>query len=70
MIEFTLPDMTCGHCEKAVTAALQQADPAARFSISLPTHTVQVTHNAQPAEVLAAALREAGYAPAAPGPRA
>lgn len=66
MNEFVLPDMTCGHCVKAVTAALQAVDPAAVVRTDLGTHRVQVD-SALPAEQLAAALTEAGYTPAAAG---
>jgi copper chaperone CopZ len=30
---FTVTGMTCGHCEKAVTRALQQVDPQAQVVI-------------------------------------
>ena len=42
MIELTLPTMTCGHCVKAVTAAVQQVDAAAKLQIDLPTHQVRI----------------------------
>ena len=29
MLELTLPTMTCGHCVRVVTQAVQQADPQA-----------------------------------------
>jgi copper chaperone len=66
MNEFVLPDMTCGHCVKAVTAALQDADPAAVVRTDLATQRVQVD-SVLPAERLAAALAEAGYTPAPAG---
>ncbi|MFY8082184.1 MAG: heavy-metal-associated domain-containing protein [Rubrivivax sp.] len=61
-IEFTLPDMTCGHCVRAVTAAVQQIDPAAQLKIDLPTHQVAI-ESTQPAQAFAAALAEQGYPP-------
>ena len=36
-IELTLPTMTCGHCAKSVTAAVQRVDPQATLKIELPT---------------------------------
>jgi copper chaperone len=62
-IELTLPDMTCGHCAKTVTATVQQVDPAAQLTIDLPTHKV-VIESQLPQQVFAAALAEEGYAPA------
>lgn len=66
MNEFVLPDMTCGHCVKAVTAALQAVDPAAAVHTDLGAQRVQVD-SAVPVEALVAALTEAGYPPASVG---
>ncbi|MDP4299126.1 heavy-metal-associated domain-containing protein [Leptothrix discophora] len=63
MIEFQLPTMTCGHCVKAVTAAIQSVDAQARVAIDLPTHQVKVETGAEKS-ALAEALKEAGYEPA------
>lgn len=63
MIEFTLPDMSCGHCVGAVTKALQDVAPQARVQIDLATKKVQVD-NADDREALARALSDAGYEPA------
>lgn len=63
MIEMTLPTMTCGHCVKAVTAAVQQVDAAARVQIDLPTHTLRI-ESSLPADSFERALAEEGYAKA------
>ncbi len=63
MIEFQLPTMTCGHCVKAVTGAIQSVDAQARVQIDLPTHQVRVETTAAET-ALAEALKEAGYEPA------
>jgi copper chaperone len=62
MIEFELPDMTCGHCVGVVTRALQEADPACKVTIDLPAHRVRVETAAE-RDKLAVALMEAGYPP-------
>jgi copper chaperone len=62
MLDFQIPDMTCGHCVKAVTEAVKAADPAAELQIDLPTHRVQV-QTAAPREQVVAKLVEAGYTP-------
>lgn len=62
-IELTLPDMTCGHCAKTVTATVQQVDPSAQLKIDLPTHRV-VIESGQSRQAFAAALAEEGYPPA------
>jgi len=62
-IELTLPDMTCGHCARTVTATVQKVDPAAQLNIDLPTHQVKI-ESTQPAQAFVAALSEEGYPPA------
>jgi copper chaperone len=67
MLEVTLPTMTCGHCVRTVTETVQKIDPAARLSIDLASHRVQIESGA-PAQQLIDALTEEGYPPA-PSPR-
>lgn len=62
MLTFHIPNMTCGHCVRSVTQAVQAADPAAQVQADLPTHQVRVA-TVLPPEAVAAALAEAGYAP-------
>lgn len=62
-IELTLPTMTCGHCAKSVTAAVQRVDPQAGLKIELPTHRVQIESD-RPREAFTTALAEEGYAAA------
>ncbi|MFT3803703.1 MAG: heavy-metal-associated domain-containing protein [Burkholderiaceae bacterium] len=64
MIEYVLQDMTCGHCEKVVRAAIANVDPQAQVSVDLGAHRVRIDSR-QPAEPFARALGEAGYPPAA-----
>lgn len=63
MLEFTIPQMTCGHCVRAVTEAVHEADPQAQVQVDLPNHKVQVQTTAPQAAVVQR-LAEAGYAPA------
>jgi copper chaperone len=60
MIELTVPDMTCGHCVRSVTAAVQKVDAQARVTIDLPSHRLQI-ESEQPVESFAAALADEGY---------
>lgn len=64
MTTFHVPDMSCGHCRKAITEAIGAADGAARVECDLDAHLVRID-SALPAATLAAALAEAGY-PATP----
>ncbi|PPJ47350.1 copper chaperone [Rhizobium sp. KAs_5_22] len=57
---FQVEDMTCGHCEKAITRALDEALPGAAVKIDLKAHEVSVEGDAAKAEE---AIREAGYTP-------
>ena len=60
----TVTGMTCGHCEKAVTRAVQEADPQAQVKIDRSQNKVEV-ESTQPRETLAHAIAEEGYAVAA-----
>jgi copper chaperone len=60
--QFTVKDMTCGHCAGRIAKSVQQADPAAQLSIDLPSHKVTVEGSAA-AAVYEQAIRAAGYTP-------
>ena len=60
---FTIPAMSCGHCVRSITEAVQALDPAAQVQADLAQHRVTITSSTPP-EALAAALAAAGYAPA------
>lgn len=62
-IELQLPDMSCGHCVRAVTEALQALDPQALVQAEVAARRVSVQTSAA-AEAVRAALTEAGYPPA------
>jgi Copper chaperone len=64
MSEFLVEDMTCGHCEKAIKAALAEALPGAAVTVDLGAHTVAVEGDAEKA---AAAIADAGYTPVRKG---
>ncbi len=57
---FDVQGMTCGHCEKAVTQAVQSVDPQAKVIIDRPAGKVQVQSN-EPREAIARAIAEEGY---------
>ncbi|MBK6852550.1 MAG: heavy-metal-associated domain-containing protein [Burkholderiales bacterium] len=63
MVEFKLPDMTCGHCAATVKRTVQALDASAQVDVDLPTHMVRIETSADEA-ALRAALTEEGYAPA------
>jgi copper chaperone len=58
---FTVTGMTCGHCEKAVTRALQQVDAQAQVQIDREQNRVQV-ESTQSRDALAQAITQEGYA--------
>jgi copper chaperone CopZ len=60
MIELTLPAMTCSHCLRTVTKAVQAIDAAATLTFDLPSHRVRI-ESRRPAEELRAAVAKAGY---------
>ncbi|MDB5881767.1 MAG: putative Heavy metal transport/detoxification protein [Ramlibacter sp.] len=62
MIEFQVPAISCAHCVRAVTEAVQEVDPQAKVDVDVQTKHVKVQSGAEPAK-LVAALTEAGYPP-------
>lgn len=64
MIEFILPDLSCGHCVKAVTRAVQDVDAQAQVAVELEARRVRI-QSQQPAAQFRQALVDAGY-PASP----
>lgn len=60
MLVLNVHGMTCGHCVRAVTEAVQEAAPGAEVAVDLAAGTVAISGPADPARV-AAAIGEAGY---------
>jgi len=58
--QFQVQGMTCGHCERAVTQAVLQLDPAAQVRIERTSGAVEVVSD-QPRAALAQAITEEGY---------
>jgi copper chaperone len=63
MIEFDIPNISCGHCVRAVTEAVHQADAQAVVTVDIPSHHVTVQTQVT-RDMLLAKLVEAGYPPA------
>lgn len=57
---FEVQGMTCGHCEKAVTQALQRTDPGASVRIDRSHNRVEVDSTAE-RPALQAAIQEEGF---------
>jgi len=57
---FNVQGMTCGHCVKAVTAAVQGQDAAAKVEVDLAAKQVPVDSQLASEQILAA-IREEGY---------
>ncbi|WP_411386409.1 heavy-metal-associated domain-containing protein [Pseudomonas sp. MPB03] len=57
---FNVEGMSCGHCVKAITQAVQAKDPAADVRVDLGAKTVQV-QSSLPADAVVAAIKEEGY---------
>ena len=62
---FTVTGMTCGHCVRAVTAAVTQRDVGATVRIDLATGRVEIDSQI-PRSDLAAAIAGEGYEVRAP----
>ncbi len=60
MTEFKVAGMSCQHCIKAVTLAIQSLDPQARVEVDLDAGRVKVD-SALERPALAHAIDDAGY---------
>ena len=58
---FHVTGMTCGHCERAVKAAVQQVDPQAVVTIDRAANRVDIDSTAKRL-ALAQAITKEGYA--------
>ncbi|MFN3293993.1 MAG: heavy-metal-associated domain-containing protein [Gemmobacter sp.] len=59
-MDLSIPDMTCGHCSRSVTAAVKALDPKAEVAVDLSTRRARVETSA-PAPAVIAALAEVGF---------
>jgi copper chaperone CopZ len=67
MHEFTVQDMTCGHCVATITDAVKSVDPSGRCEIDLASRRV-VVDSALSAERNAVAITRAGFSPVRAAP--
>lgn len=63
MLVFDIANLSCGHCVRAVTEAVHEADPQAQVDVDLERRQVHVVTET-PRDQLVSVLTEAGYAPA------
>ncbi|EJL03259.1 MULTISPECIES: heavy-metal-associated domain-containing protein [Pseudomonas] len=57
---FNVQGMSCGHCVRAITQAVQAKDPAADVQVDLGSRTVRV-QSSLPADAVAEVIKEEGY---------
>ena len=60
-IAYPVPDLSCSHCEAAVTGALQQVPGVAQVDVDLKTKLVVVRGEALDDAAMRAAIQGAGY---------
>jgi copper chaperone len=60
MVELKVDGMTCGHCVRAVTQAIERADSGAKVSVDLPSGTVRAETALDAAAIARLVLAE-GY---------
>lgn len=60
MLDFQVEGMTCGHCEQAVTRAVQSVDPNAKVAVDRSSGRVAV-ESASDAQTIRRAIEGEGY---------
>ncbi|HQX60600.1 MAG: heavy-metal-associated domain-containing protein [Rhodoferax sp.] len=63
MLEFTINDMSCGHCASVITKTVRSLDAQAKVDVDLAHKKVQI-ESTEDRATIAEALTEAGYPPA------
>ena len=61
-ITYTVPNMSCGHCEQAVSSELGQVAGVDSIEIDLDTKLVTIRGRDLDGPALRAAIEDAGYA--------
>ncbi|WP_374335030.1 heavy-metal-associated domain-containing protein [Methyloversatilis sp.] len=61
--DFTLPDMTCGHCASRIRTLIADIDAGATVDIDLASHRIRIESSLDP-EVFRTALIAEDYPPA------
>ena len=59
--QWKVSGMSCGHCVRAITQAIQALDPQAQIQVNLAQATVNIESSLTQAAIVAA-IEEAGYA--------
>lgn len=67
MVILSVEGMSCGHCVKAITQAIQGLDPQAKVTVDLGSRTVTVVSTKLDPDQIAACIEEDGYTVAKPG---
>jgi copper chaperone len=62
MFEFTVADMSCGHCVSAITKAVKEVEPQAVVEVDLAAKTVRVDGTSN-ADGIRDAISRAGFTP-------
>ena len=63
MVEFSVLDMSCGHCASTITSAVKRVDAAAQVAIDLETKRVRIEGSTHGAREFEDSIRRSGYTP-------
>jgi copper chaperone len=63
MSTFHIKDMTCGHCVRTITEAIEAVDETAKVSADVSRHLVVVEQSRVDVGTLQGAIAGAGYTP-------
>lgn len=60
MLTLQIPAISCGHCARSITEAVQELDPAAKVEVDIAAKRASIETSVPTADVLAR-LDEEGY---------
>ncbi|KDN10313.1 MAG: heavy-metal-associated domain-containing protein [Gilliamella sp.] len=60
-MKLIVDNMSCQHCVKAITKAINDIDPNAKVTVDLTKHEVDIENSSISQEAAITAVNEAGY---------
>ncbi|MWN89668.1 hypothetical protein GQ597_02945 [Gilliamella sp. Pra-s65] len=60
-MKLIIDEMSCQHCVKAITKAINEIDPAVKVSVDLTKHEVDITNSTISQAAVIDAVSRAGY---------
>lgn len=61
MLTLLVPEMSCSHCQSTIDKAIHKLDAAAKITVDLASHHLEIISEKSSTAAIIAALKTAGY---------